>query len=70
MELGLVLAIVFLLGVVSGRYIEYLTSYRPMWNSYLELVDKLYRMKLQGFVPQFEIEQPHSVDPSEEIREY
>lgn len=52
----------FLLGVVVGLVLHYITEYKP-------LLQKYHSMRLQGFVPQFNIEQRRQHDPSQDIRE-
>lgn len=57
-------------GVVIGVGIHYFIAYKPLQEDYRTVVDRMYRMKRQGFVPQYDIEHPESQDLSEEIREY
>jgi hypothetical protein len=52
----------FLFGVVAGLYLHYLTEYKPLARKYYALVETVVGMKKQGFVPQFEIEQPKPID--------
>lgn len=62
--------ICLLAGVVIGLVACYIWGMKPLWDDYREAVDRMYRMKKQGFVPQFEIQQPAELDPSEGIVEY
>ena len=39
-----------------------------IWSK--DLVEKIYTMKKQGFVPQFEFEQAKTHDPSDSVVEY
>ena len=59
-----------LLGLVIGFLSCYLLVCRPLLARYDRVVQHLYNMKLQGFVPQFDIQQRRTPDLSEEIREF
>jgi len=60
----------FMGGLALGAIINYLVETRPLQSAYASLVDKMYRMKKQGFVPQYHIKQRIENDPSEDIIEY
>lgn len=58
-------------GVVAGLWIHYLLEYKPLRRQYTELVDAVLRMKKQGFVPQWDLDNtPKEHDPSKGIVEY
>lgn len=56
------IALGFMGGLVIGLILGYLFLYRPLLALY-------HSMRLQGFVPQFEIRQKIEHDPSREVRE-
>lgn len=58
------------IGVVLGLTIGYIIGYKPLWDDYRRLVGHVIRMRKQGFVPQFEFEQPRKLDPSDGLTEY
>ncbi len=60
----------FGLGLVAGQVLHYLTETRPLWQRYNTLVEHMLKMRKQGFVPQFELEQSKTPDLSEDIVEY
>ena len=61
-------------GVVIGLVTHYIMEYRPLRDQYDKTTrkhfDMLYRMKKQGFVPQFELEQEPVNDPSDGVVEF
>lgn len=61
---------IFSLGLALGAVGAYFLLYRPVWESREKLTDILAGMKKQGFVRQYEVEQPKERDPSEGIPEY
>lgn len=56
-------------GLCLGMLLHYYVEHKPLRDSYEKLVDTMTHMKRQGFVPQFEIENPKEYDPSEGIIE-
>lgn len=63
-------AVCFLTGVLAGLLLNHFSSTAPVREKNDELIAQMIRMKKQGFVPQFEIEQAAPLDPSDDIREY
>lgn len=57
-------------GMVVGAYVNYFIETRPALDRHSKLTHMIYTMKRQGFVPQFEIEQASTPDPSNEVMEY
>lgn len=57
-------------GLAFGAYANYLIETRPLLQAYDELVDRMYRMKRQGFVPNYEVDNTPEFDPSQDIVEY
>ena len=49
-------------GVVVGMALHYIAVYKPLFLYHQELIKVIYNMKRQGFVPQFELEQPKPID--------
>ena len=68
---GLSLVIVGCLGVglAVGMFLGYLMS-RRLIELNTDLSNKIYMMKRQGFVPQFEFEQRKIHDPSDDVVEF
>lgn len=69
------IAVTFLLlGLVLGMILHYIVEYRPLLhlftNRQTEYFDMLYRMKRQGFVPQFDIEQKKHIDLTDGVIEF
>tara|TARA_R110002167_G_C12248595_1_gene611686 strand:- start:131 stop:364 length:234 start_codon:yes stop_codon:yes gene_type:complete len=57
------------IGLAVGMYLHYISYHKPFLEAYyrisannMELVKQMVAMKKQGFVPQFELEQPKKVD--------
>lgn len=70
-DLGIAVAVAtFLGGLAIGAYLNYLVETKPLIKRRSADFDMLYRMKKQGFVPQFDIEQRTEHDPSQEVVEY
>ncbi len=57
-------------GVIAGAFLDYYIEGRYLRKRNQELVTHILKMRRQGFVPQFDIEQVSSFDPSEHIREF
>ncbi len=71
-ELPIVIGLIvgfFGFGMCAGMVLHYMGEYRSLRDDYRELVHTLTFMKKQGFVPQFDIEQPTETDPSTGIDE-
>jgi len=60
----------YLFGLASGVILHYIVEYKPLLTKYADLVQTMIRMKKQGFVPQFEFEQPKPIDVSEGVVEF
>lgn len=64
----------FLTGLVFGLFLHYIIEYKPLLDLHMERqadsFDMLYRMKRQGFVPQFDIEQARAPDLTDGVVEY
>ncbi len=63
-------AICLLLGLVLGLNLNYLIETKPLLREYKDLVEIMYNMKKQGFVPQFEIQQKKPLNPASDVVEY
>ena len=57
-------------GLVLGFILCYVYVHEPLFKAYTSLVGKMYLMKRRGFVPQFEVQQKKTFDPSREVREF
>jgi hypothetical protein len=60
----------FLAGVVLGMIFNYIVETKPLLAEYKALVEIIYSMKRQGFVPQFEIKQRKPLNPASDVVEY
>lgn len=58
------------IGFTSGWLACTLTVVERLEGRNHELTQHIVKMRKQGFVPQFEIEQAREVDPSEDVTEY
>lgn len=59
-----------LIGLVIGVLLCYFTFYRPIFSEHLSMIERLYSMKRQGFVPQFKIDHPKPENPAKDVVEY
>lgn len=57
-------------GLAIGAYLNYFIETKPLQERFDALVETMTGMKKQGFVPQFDIQQPLPEDPAREITEY
>lgn len=73
-EYSLIAGLFGVLGLACGALLHYIFMSYPALRrekkKYDELVGEMLRMKKQGFVPQFDIEQEREIDLSKEVPEY
>lgn len=60
----------FMPGILVGWVLNYYTEEKPLRENNNKLVDILTNMKKQGFVPQYDIEQPKPLDLAQGIGEH
>lgn len=60
----------FLGGLALGMYFNYIVETKPLLRDYRDLITIIYKMKRQGFVPQFDIRQRKPIDPAKDVVEY
>lgn len=66
----LLLLVGFGFGLMGGMVLDYFMYNRSLSTNYNKLVHTLTFMKRQGFVPQFDIEQPKVHDPADNVSEF
>lgn len=59
----------FAFGLVGGCVLHYYVEHKPLLEDYRNLIQTVVKMKKQGFVPQFDIEQVKEVDLTKGIDE-